>query len=63
MDGRSTTVSSLSVLLGGALLVQVMCPVSGMLVQVVVCPVSDVLVQVVVCPEGTSLVGEDKGVR
>lgn len=35
----------------GALLVQVVCPVSGMLVQVVV------------CPEGTSLVREDKGVK
>lgn len=51
MDGGSTTVSSLSVLLGGALLVQVVCPVSGMLVQVVV------------FPEGTSLVGEDKGIK
>lgn len=51
MDGGSTTVGSLSVLPGGALLVQVVCPVSGMLVQVVV------------CPEGTSLVGEGKGIK
>lgn len=35
----------------GALLVQVVCPVSG------------VSVQVVVCPEGISLVGENKGVK
>ena len=48
MDGGSTTVSSLSVLLGGALMVQVVvCPVSGMLVQVV-CPVNRKFLKVVV---------------
>lgn len=56
MDVGSTKVSSLSGLLASALLVQEVCPTSGLLGQVV-CP--GPLGQIV-CPEGTSVVGEDK---